>query len=399
MSSRGRRGSELATVAGVFVAYGAVFLDRLAPLFIVSLVAADLGAPASQHGTVALAVGLGWAISVGVARMLAGRLGDRTRLVLGAVVAAAAGALSTTVGDWWWFLVLRAVGGVAAGTTAPPVTALTFAVAPSRRRGLDLGIVQASTRVLGSLVGPVVVTAVAVAVDWRAALLTSAALLVVSILVLVACVPPAPPAGSRLVVPYRLTDDGRRALVVCAVASAVLLAWLSIFSQSALPFVAAWLEVDLATAGRIAGTFGVGAALGALVVPVLSDRVGRRAALAGSAVVGSAAGIVAGASAWVGGAPPTPVAALLLVLAGGAMGGLPLVISIIPAEAVASGDVGRALAVPIVAAELFGGALLPVGAAVMAADAGLPLVVGATAAALGLVAVGAEFLRPPVVAE
>lgn len=85
----------------------------------------------------------------------------------------------------------------------------------------------------------------------------------------------------------------------------------------------------------------------------------RRAALVGATATGGASGLLLAWSSWTDLALPQPLVAVLFGLAGVAMGALPLVLSIVPAEAVARGDVGQALRVPIVTGELVGGALLP----------------------------------------
>jgi hypothetical protein len=87
---------------------------------------------------------------------------------------------------------------------------------------------------------------------------------------------------------------------------------------------------------------------------------------------------------------------LILFLGGVAMGGLPLVISIIPAEAVASGDVARALTGPIAGGEILGAATLPLVAAAAAVPLGPATVLAITAAGVLAVAMISGFLRAPI---
>jgi MFS family permease len=392
------RGGEVATVGGSFLVYGAIFFDRLAPLYLVTLIARDLGVPSAYEGTLALLIGLGWAGAMPLVRATSGLLSDRDRIALGAAVAGVLGLTSAAAGGWVLFVLLRGLGGIAAASGAPAITSLVFGAAPARRRGLDLGIVQASTRIVGSLVSPVVVTAVAVAVGWREAMVVSGVLLLAGALVLVVAVPR---GGSgwreRAAVrsaPYVLLPGGRRNVVLCTVACILLLAWLMVWSQSSVALLQAWLGIDADAAGRLVGWFGVGAAVAALALPIVSDHIGRRAALALGGVLGGAGGITVGVLAATGSLPPRWLVTVALLLAGVAMGGLPLVISIIPAEAVAQGDVGRALIGPIAGGELLGGAALPALAAAAAVPLGLSWVVTSTAVAvLGLVVISA-MLRP-----
>lgn len=387
---------EIATVAGAFLVYGSVFFDRLAPLYLVGLVAADLGVPSAAEGTLALLIGLGWASAMPLVRATTGRWDDRTRILVAAGVGGTVSLLSSAAGGWVVFVLLRGLGGVAAGSGAPAVTSLVFSSAPADRRGRDLGIVQSSTRLLGSLVSPVVVTAVAVAAGWRAAIVTSGSLLLVGAVALALLVPAAP--GGVVTRPKRhdftYRPGGRRNVWLSTGACALLLGWLTIWSQSSVTVVRAWLGVGADAAGRYVGLFGFGAAAAALLVPVVSDRIGRRAALALAGVLGGTGGLAVGGLAAAELVPPSVVLWIALFLAGVAMGGLPLTISIVPAEAVATGDVGRALTGPIAGGEVFGSAMLPAIAAWAAVPLGRPTVLMAAATGvLGLVLI-AVLLHP-----
>jgi MFS family permease len=397
-TTRRGRGGELATVAGTFFTYGAIFFDRLAPLYLVAMIAQDLGLPSAYEGTLALLIGLGWAAAMPLVRGTSGRFGDRDRIVVAAALAGILGLLSAAAGNWVLFVALRGLGGMAAASGAPAITSLVFAAAPARRRGLDLGIVQSSTRIVGSLVSPVVVTAVAVAAGWRAAMVVSGVLLVVGAVVLLWAVPEG--QGSRrrrrddTAAPFALHRGGRRNVVLCTIACVLLLAWLTVWSQSSVPLIQSWLDVGPDAAGRLVGWFGVGASVMALLLPIASDRIGRRGALALGSALGGVGGIAVGVLAATDVVPVRGLVIVALFFAGAAMGGLPLVISIIPAEAVASGDVGRALTGPIAGGEVLGAAALPALAAAAAVPLGLAWVVAITAGGvLGLVLISAV-LRP-----
>lgn len=398
-SKRLRRGGEFATVAGTFLAYGAIFFDRLAPLYLVATIAGDLGMPSAYEGTLALVIGLGWAAAMPIVRAISGRFDERNRIVLAAVITAAFGLISAAAGSWVIFVALRGIAGVASATGSPAATALVFSVAPPQRRGLDLGVMQSATRVIGSLVAPVVATAVAVAHGWRTAIVVSALLLLSGALVLLFAVPDRERSSRHshagpTSVAFHLRPGGRRNLVLSTVGCVMLLAWLTVWSQSSVQLIQGWLQVDADAAGRYVSWFGLGAAVAAVLLPPLSDRIGRPGALALAGAFGGIGGIATGLTAAAGVVPPPAIVPVFLLFGGAAMGGLPLVISIIPAEAVATGDVGRALMGPIAGGEVLGAALLPGLAAVAAVPLGRGLVVALTAAGvLGLIAVAAA-LRP-----
>lgn len=387
---------EIATVAGSFLTYGSLFFDRLAPLYLVALIAIDLGVPSAAEGTLALFIGLGWAAAMPVVRATTGRFDDKTRIAVAAVASATFSLLSATATGWLWFIALRGLGGIAAGSGSPAFTSLMFTVAPARRRGLEMGVVQASTRIIGSLVAPIVVTAVTVVYGWRQAMTVSALLLMASVVVFLLAVPGGHrrPGSKSPMEGFAWREGGRRHMVLCAVGCIMLLAWLNIWSQSSVSLVGSWLDLSADEAGRRVGLFGVGSGIGALLLPIASDRIGRRPAIAIGAVLGGGAGIATGAFAALEIIPPGWIIVSVILLCGVAMGVLPLTISIVPAEAVASGDRARALLIPIAAGEILGAALLPVLAGAMAAPFGHAVVVGLSGAAVFGLVIVSVLLRP-----
>jgi MFS family permease len=387
---------ELAVVAGSFFTYGAIFFDRLAPLYLVGLIARDLGVPSAAEGTLALLIGLGWAAAMPMLRATTGRVDDRTRVVVASVLAGIASLASAAVGGWVLFVALRGLGGLAAGSGSPAVTSIVFAAAPLQRRGLDLGIVQSSTRIVGSLISPVVVTAVAVAAGWRAAIAASAVLLLGGAVVTLVTVPGrgSPNDLGTTSAAFSLRPGGRWNIGLCTVGCVMLLAWLTVWSQSSVQLVRSWLGVGPDEAGRLVGLFGVGSGLAALIVPISSDRIGRRRALALASILGGVGAIALASLAATATVPPLWAVVSVLLLCGVAMGGLPLVISLIPAESVAEGDVGRALLAPIALGEIVGAAALPALAAVVASRLGLPAVMALVGAGVLSLAVISALLRP-----
>ena len=138
-------------------------------------------------------------------------------------------------------------------------------------------------------------------------------------------------------------------------------------------------------AGGVLGSFGVGAAIGAFVVPTWSDRIGRRAGqfttMALGAVSGTAILVLNRLDAG-----SVLVGLLVLGVGGLAMGGLPMALSLIPADTVAVGDPGRAMVMPALVAELAGGGIAPAVLAILAAHFGPTVPI---AGAAGLLTIGA----------
>lgn len=386
------------TIFAGSLAWGALFLDRFAPLFILLTVAEALGGgSAAATAALALTTGFAWAASMALARITSGRWSPRRRLLVAMFASVLLSTASLLCGTWGPFVALRGLSSLAAGSAAPAITALAFTAAPAHRRGLDLGIVQSSTRLLGSLVGPTVVTAVLVYAGWRAALSVSAAVVFIAALTVLRLVPAAarPAADAVERSPsYGLKAGGARNIVLCVVIASVLVSWLTIMSQLGVPFLASWLDIGEARAGRLLSMYGLGGWVAALAIPAASDRLGRRVALVLASLVGCLGGLALALPALSGaGGAATVYAAVMMALSGVAMGGLPLVVSIIPSEAVSWGDVGQALVGPVVGAEIVGAAIIPSLALIWAARLGAPAVIALGASLLLLTAASGFFLR------
>lgn len=355
-----------------------------------------MGVPAGGLGLLAAAIGLGWAAAPFLARRT-DRWPARTRLIAATVAGAAASVASAFSPTWTVLLVLRGLGALCAGTAAPALTSLLHAQAGPKRLGRDIGIVMSGPRLLGNLLAPALVTTIAVHYGWRAGLGASAVLAAGGAVVLAVLVrggPPGEPERARRRVQYM--PGGRRDVVLGTVATVAILAWMTVLAQNGLPMLTGWLDISAAAAGRLLAVFGFGAFAAAALVPALSDRIGRRPAILFACGVGGGAGLALGMLAASGALALAGVAAVLLGLSGMVLGALPVAASVLPAEAVAGGDVGRSMLAPMVGGEIVGAALVPLLVARFVSESGGAAAGVAATALLVLAVVGvAPALRRP----
>lgn len=382
------------TVMGGFLLYGALFTDRLAPLFLADRIGRQFGVDVSMLGLLPLAIAVGWTLGLAAGRLSGRWLSLRQRLWVGGAITAIAGIASAFAPTYVVFLAVRLLGGIGANITSPALIALVVRATPSHRRGAALGMLQSSTRIVGSFLAPIVLTAVVAARGWQPALVVAAATIAVVLLPVMALVPRRiGPAGvsprSRAPVYH---EHGPRLLAVATGTAILTFLWLVLISQAGVPLLETWLELDVAAAGRLLAWFGVGSTVAAVLVPSWSDR-SRATALVVSSLASAVSGTVLGLAALTGVQPPWLLVGVVLAVAGVGLGGLPLAISVIPADAVADGDVDRAVEVPIIGAELIGGALLPAIAFALVPRLGFaPLLLAAAAAFVVLAVVGGATL-------
>lgn len=384
----------LRTVAAGFLLYGALFTDRLAPLFLADRIGAAFEVDASALGLLPFAIALGWLLGLAAGRLVGRRISLQQRLWVGALVTATAGMASLLAPNFALFLLLRLLGGIGANITSPALIALVVRASPPHRRGIALGTVMSSTRIAGSFAAPIALTAIVAQAGWQPALAVATGTLLLAIGPVVLLVPrhvgSAEAPAKSLPPVYR--EEGPRILAIAGVLAMLTFLWLTLISQGSVPMLESWLGVDVTTAGRLLGWFGIGSTVAAIGVPLWSDR-SRAAAVGGSCLVAAVAGGYLGIAVLLDWQPATVVVGLCFALAGIGLGGLPLAISVLPADAVREGDVDRAIEVPIISAELVGGAILPAVAFAIVAQVGIaPVLLVVAAGFLALAAVGAPAL-------
>lgn len=273
--------------------FGTVFLDRNALGFLAPFVVQDLHLSNMRIGLLASATSLMWALSGMIATpILARSLRPRTILVsLGFLTAA--GMLATALaGSFATLMAARLAAGAFAGPVLPISQAITAAAATKNIRGLQMGAMQSvGSSLVGSVIGPSALVAAAQLMGWRNAVVCAAGAGAVSAVLLLYLL--------RIPVPFDRTPLGRdpsrsavselahRNILLCSVISILMVGWL-ITNLNFLPLYLT-REAGLSTAqmGVLMGVSGFGGLAGALIFPHLSDRFGRRRAIAAAASLGA----------------------------------------------------------------------------------------------------------------
>ncbi len=372
-----------------FLTLATVFYIRQAPLFAIGTIREDFQVDEVADAYLAGGIGVGWAFGLLTAHWTSGRWPHRRRVSVGLSLAAIGTVILIAAPSWWLLVVGHAIACCGAGSSTPAMMSVAYGSLSHGRRGLAAGAVLSGSRIGGNLVAPIVVLPLATWVSWRLPIALGAAALVGTAMLarrFIAGESPDHTPQRRL----HYFPRARRNLAISAFNCAVLLVWVTAMSQFGSPLLESWLGSGALTRGFILGSFGVGAAAASFAVPTWSDRIGRRAGqmvtLGAGAVAGT--GIATLAAAETGSAAAFP----LLLLGGAAMGGLPMALSLIPADTVASGDRGRAMVIPALAAEVVGGGLAPAGLTAFAAQVGPIGPIAVAAGLLGVAALGSSFL-------
>lgn len=370
MMQRGK-GYELALLLVLTLANGVVAFDRLAATFLSPYIVADLQLDNAQLGLLAGALSGAVAITAFLGGQLADRTGKRKLLLVACTLVFSLGsALGGLAIGFASLFAARFLLGLAEGPMVPISQTVMMDTSTPERRGFNMGVMQmAGAFLLGAMAGPIVATQVADAFGWRAAFFISAVPGVVLALIMMALVKPdrpvtravgaAPPSLLGALGQLLAIHNMRVALGVAALFTA----WLVLQNV----FLPVYLTDDLAlpgaTMGKVLAMGGIAGVIGGALLPLLSDRIGRKPVVIGACL----AGLLAPAAMLA--LPPDSFLLGAAILIGWLpLGIAPLYCATIPTESVPPALATSAVGLAMGTAELLGGVVAP-GIAGYAADA------------------------------
>ena len=376
-------GYEWKAVTLLSLGFGLVGLDRFMILPMFPSIMKDLHLGYSDLGEITGALAITW----GIASLFAGRVADRLgtrRVVLAAIVAFSllVGVSGLATGLLTMVLV-RGLMGVADGAyTSPSIVATLEASKPSRH-GLNLGIEQMMLPLFGLAIAPLLVTQLLQTMNWRwiFVLVTPFGLAIAAVMYRVLRLP-ARPAAVRIHVvqeaaPHRWRDVLRYRNILHNMIG--MLCWLIclVVTSSLLPsYLIDHLHLTLPQMGFVLSAIGFGGAAGNVIMPMISDRIGRKPVMLLSTVCGAASLLLLMQV----GAAPISLFVLLLLTHFFNFALITLTVGPISTESVPRELMASASGLVICTGEVFGGGIAPIIAGFVAERFGiqyiLPLAVG-----------------------
>jgi MFS family permease len=266
------------------LAFGLVGLDRFIILPLFPVMMHDLGLDYQDLGNISAALAIAW----GVSAVLMGRLSDRIgrRGILIASVAmfsllAGASGLATGIGG---LLIIRAVMGISEGAFTPTSIAATAEASKPTRRGMNIGIQQAMFPILGLGIGPILATQLLLVVPswrWVFVIVAIPGLVLALFMYKVLRDSPKPPASVETA-----KRDARwlavfkyRNVVVNVLSMFCILTCLFVVSAMMPNYLTDYLKLDVQQMGFVMSAIGLGGFTGQLILPALSDHLGRKTVL------------------------------------------------------------------------------------------------------------------------
>ena len=361
MPRRGLFTYENALVLILGLTFGVVFFDRQAPSSLMIFVKPDLHLDNAQVGLIGSALSFTWAVSALLVGLLSDRTGKRKPILIACVVGfSVCSAISGMSHSFNVLLASRFFMGLLEGGVMPICLAIMAVESADHRRGMNAGIVQNGfSNLIGNALGPIVLIAIATALNWRDAFYIAAIPgLFCALAIWLWVKEPAkhvPLAGEAPVRHMGLLEMMKvRNILVCSLVSIFMVSWL-ICGFAFLPLV--FVEVRHYTpkiAGELMGALGLCAFLGGALVPGLSDRIGRKPVL----IVGCFMAMVAPLAAVYFQGPIVLLGGLLFI--GWVGNGLfPMFMGAIPGESLPRASIATAMGIVVGVGEILGGVCGP----------------------------------------
>lgn len=290
--------------------FGLVGLDRFMILPMFPLIQKDLNLTYQDLGLITGILAIAWGISGFFMGKLSDRIGRRKVVVYAMVTFSVLVGVSGLAESLIMLMAVRAIMGIADGAYTPPSIVATIEASKPSRHGRNLGIQQAMLPLFGLGLAPIFVTQMLHLVDWRwiFVLVTPPGLIVAFLMSRVLRTPSeqeeAAATATHDLSDHKWTDVFSYRNIPLNMIG--MLCWLTclIVTSALLPsYLADYLHLGLNQMGFVLSAIGFGATAGTLIMPSISDRVGRKpvaivstlatfASLIGLAMIGAEPGLL-----------------------------------------------------------------------------------------------------------
>ena len=379
---------ETKVVTILFLAWGAVFLDRMSLLYLAPYMAPELHLSHQQIAQLASVLAVTWALSSLMLGAVSDHYGRRIVLIPAIFLFSGLSWMSGFAHSFTHLLVIRALMGLAEGSCWSTINAILEESSHPSRRGRNVGFVVSAAALVGLAVAPVLTTQVAARYGWRYAFFVAAIPGFVSGALVWALVKePARHAHSGDV--NRPSSWRNYASILrsrnvglCCLAATGFMCWLYVQNVFAPFYITEAQHQAATTAGFLLGATGLGSFVFGFTLPWVSDHIGRRRALLIMAALSTVVPTILLVPSlyqhlWL-------LAAILFLTNGGeAMAAF--VIVLLPTESVPAGLAATAIGLVTMTGELIGATLMPSIGAALADRYGQAMPLWLAAAGAGLV--------------
>ncbi|WP_061291003.1 MFS transporter [Azotobacter vinelandii] len=362
----------------LFLCFGFVFFDRLALSFLFPFIAKDLGLNNSHLGMLSSILALMWALS----GMTLGHVADKKEskkfiLVISVITFTLCSALSGMVTTFISLLIFRAFMGVAEGPVLPISQSLLAAASTPKRRGLNMGLVNAcAPGLIGTVLAPPVLIWIATEYGWRSAFYATVIPgLLISVLIMLLvknqhthesmATSHQPHLGGMENIKALIK---KRNILLCILISCFYISWFITLITFTPTFLMQGRGFTPEVMGEIMGSLGFAWMIWGFLIPAASDHFGRKPMMILFTLIATACPMVILYA-------DADVMFPMVFLTYTGLGCFTLFMATIPAETVPPSQVATALGLIMGIGELFGGFVTPIVAGFLADIYGLEIAI------------------------
>jgi MFS family permease len=265
------------------LAFGFVMFDRFALSYLMPFVAKDLKLSNTQIGLIMSGFAFAWALSGLFSSFLSDLKGGKKKFLAFSILLFSLLSFTTGLaGSFISLIIIRVVMGVFEGPVLPLAQAFMLAGSTPSRRGFNMGVMQTSAvGVISSMVGPVLLVALATALTWRKTFyLTAIPGLIVLFLAAKYLREPQMASVETEQKPkekIKLSDVFKnRNIIVSLVFGPFILCWYVGLLSFAPLYLTTVKGLTPGAMSVIMSALGVGAVVWGIIVPMLSDHIGRK---------------------------------------------------------------------------------------------------------------------------
>jgi MFS family permease len=365
----------------MFFAFGLVFFDRLSITFLFPFISKDFHLNNTQIGLLVSVLGLTWAVSGPAIGLFADSYGKNKKYVLLTMILlfSVCSFLSGIAIGFLMLFLVRGLMGIFEGPVLPMAQSIMAAETSESRRGFNMGLIQVSgPALLASLIGPLVIVAVAILYSWRVAFyLTAIPTFILALFMWKYLRTPkvSLPVQDKADPTHTSSEKvslkdvfKHRNIWLAVIISCFSITWYIVNVTFDPTYFVQVFHMSLTSMSIVMAGIGAGGFLWGFIVPLISDRIGRKPTMIIFAFISALFSLmilyVARYLAIV------PLAVMAVIFFNG-QGFMPIYMSILPAESIPPKYVATAIGVIMGAGEIFGGVIVPTIAGVAADHFGL----------------------------
>jgi MFS family permease len=339
-------------------------MNRLAIVYLFPLIIPEFKISYAQAGALTSILGIVTALAIWFFAGLSDRVGRKIILIPSTIFFSLLSWFSGITHSFLQMFLARGVMGIGLGGVLPASIATVALESTPTRRGLNFGLQQALSPLVSIGIGAILVTQLTKIMSWRMVFFVVGipGLVLSLILYFYMREPPLDsfgikgnPSQGPAERPGFFTPLKYRNVVVSSIVSFLMMCCLFVFATFSIIYLTKEIQLSISDAGIIISLLGFAGFFGCILLPLLSDRIGRKPVVIPSLFVTGLCfwGFILSGSSF-------PLLVLLISIAGFAIGGItPIALAALTTESVAPHLAATATGIPASIGEIFGSALMP----------------------------------------